>query len=234
MRLTTKPGVSWHADGDLAQPLDRRERRLHRIVGRELRAHDLDQRHQGGRVEEVHAHDSLGRRGRRCDLGDGQGRRIAREHRVGAADRLELREERPLGVELLDDRLDHEVAVGERVELRRRAQAGDCVVPLLVGALPLLDLAREEMPDPTCGGLTELGRHLAADHVEARLHGDLRDPGAHRAEPDDTDPLHVHGAGIYPSRAPDRAAIRAAMRASASASPARAAARRAASSSSAA
>ena len=31
---------------------------------------------------------------------------------------------------------------------------------------------------------------LVADHVEARLERELRDPRAHRAEADDTDDLH--------------------------------------------
>ena len=37
----------------------------------------------------------------------------------GSADALELREELPLRLELLDDRLDHEVAVGQVDELDR-------------------------------------------------------------------------------------------------------------------
>ena len=54
-----------------------------------------------------------GLRGRRRDLGDRQRRRVGGEHGVGADDLVELLEDRALEVEVLDDRLDHEVAVLE-------------------------------------------------------------------------------------------------------------------------
>ena len=53
--------------------------------------------------------------------------------------------------------------------------------------LPLLDLARQEVRDPVARALGELHRDLAPDRLEAGLDGELRDPGTHRAEPDDAD-----------------------------------------------
>ena len=58
-RLTTKPGVSWHGTATFPSRLDDVERGRDRLVGRQLGADDLDERHQRRRVEEVHADDAL-------------------------------------------------------------------------------------------------------------------------------------------------------------------------------
>ena len=157
------------------------------VVRGELGLHDLDERHQRRRVEEVHADDALGpgRRGR--DLGHRERRGVGREDRVGPADPVELGEELALRLELLDDRLDHEVAVGERLELGRRRQPRNGRVAIGLLELALLDLAREEVPDPAGRRLAELGRHLAADRVVAGLDRELRDAAAHGAEADHAD-----------------------------------------------
>ena len=91
----------------------------------------------------MHADDALrrGRRGR--DLGHRERGRVRREHRIRTADARELGEELLLGGELLDDRLDDEVAVGEIGELSRRRQERE--VERL--DLSLLHLAREEVAD---------------------------------------------------------------------------------------
>jgi hypothetical protein len=191
-------------DGHLAELRDDGQCCLDRVVGGELCPDDLDERHQRGRVEEVHPDDPLGGRRRGGDLRHGQGGGVRREDGVRAADPLQLGEERALRVELLDDRLDHEVAVGKRREVGRGLEPRDRGIPLVLRALSLLHLAREEVADPRRGGLAELVRDLAADDGEARLDCDLRDPRAHRAEPDHPDPRDLHGGGIYRGRASRR------------------------------
>ena len=197
-RLTTKPGVSWQRIGVLPIRSPNANAVSNGSSAVELGAHDLDERHQRRRVEEVHADDALRpRRGGR-DLGDGERRGVRREHGVGPADPVELGEELPLRLELLDDRLDHEVAVGEVVELGRQRQPPDRRVARALLQLPLLDLAREEVRDPAARLLGQLERDLAADGVHARLDAELRDPGAHRAQPDDPDLSDLgHGARCY-------------------------------------
>ena len=96
------------------------------------------------------------RRGGR-DLGDRERGGVRGEDGVGTADSLELGEELPLRLELLDDRLDHEVAVGEVAELGRQRQPADRVVARRLLELPLLDLAGEEVADPLARLLAELG-----------------------------------------------------------------------------
>ena len=84
-----------------------------------LGPHDLDQRHQRRRVEEVHADDPLGMRRDGRDLGDRQRGGVRGEDRVRRGRRLELAEELLLDGEILEDGLDHEVAAGEVGDLGR-------------------------------------------------------------------------------------------------------------------
>ena len=174
------------ADRMLAELLAERVGRLEGLVGGALGADDLHERHQRRRVEEVHADDALGRRDRAGDLRDRERRRVRREDGVGATDAFQLREQLPLGLELLDDRLDHDVAVGEVADLGRRGQQAD-VEGL---ELALLDLAREEVLDPATRRLPQLAGHLAARGGETRLDRELRDARAHRPQPYDSD-LHA-------------------------------------------
>jgi hypothetical protein len=153
---------------------------------------ELDERHQGRRVEEVHADDTLGSGRRSGDLGHRERGGVGREDRIRPADPVELREDRALGLELLHDRLDHQVAAGEHFKLCGDGEPCDCSVALSLFELPLLDLAGEEMADPACCRLGELGSHLASDRVVASLDRELRDPGTHRAEADHADRADLH------------------------------------------
>ena len=148
-RLTTKPGRVVAADRMLAELLAERVRRLERLVGRQLRADDLDERHQRRRVEEVHADDALRASTSRPRSPSPRARRCSsRARRLPRQMPLELGEERLLRRELLDDRLDHEVAVGEVGEVGRQREPPDRGIAGVLLELPLLDLAREEVRDP--------------------------------------------------------------------------------------
>ena len=186
--------------GDLAEPLDDAERGRHDLVRGELRPHHLDERHQRCRVEEVQPDDPIRPRRRGGDLRHRQRRRVRREHGSRVADPFELDEERALRAELLHDRLDHEVARREVGEVGRRRQAPERGLALVLRLLSLFDLPGEKVADPPRGGVGEVCRHLPADDLEAGFDPDLRDSGPHRAEADDSDPLHGrrHGRGPYP------------------------------------
>ena len=86
----------------------------------------------------------------------------------GAGEAVELGEHLPLRLELLDDRLDHEVAVGQVGELGREGQPAERRVPLLGGRLALLDGAANVVRDRLSGAFTELLADLAPDRLEAR------------------------------------------------------------------
>ena len=171
------------ADRVLAELLAQRERSIECRVGGELRADDLDQRHQRRGIEEMHADDARRRRRRRRDLGHRQGRGVRRQHRVPTADALELGEELALRAEFLHDRLDDEVAVGEVGELGRRREERE--VERL--DLALLDLARQEVADAVACALPEVGGHLQPDGLDPRFDAELRDARAHGPQADDSD-----------------------------------------------
>src|SRR3990172_6905822 len=126
------------------------------------------------------------------DRGHGKRGGVRGEDRVGADESVELAKEQALRLQLLDDRLDHEVAAGEVAELRRRREPRKRRGLLLRAEPPLVDAAREIAVDPGPGPLAELRAHLAPDDVEPGLDADLRDPGAHGPEPDDTDDTYLH------------------------------------------
>ncbi len=101
-------------------------------------ADDLDELEHRCRVEEVHAHD-LGRAARRDrDVGDRQGRGVRGEDRVGSADAVELREDRPLEVQPLRDRLDDEVG-GRRGRSRALVNR---IRPMISSRSPSVSLPR--------------------------------------------------------------------------------------------
>ena len=90
-----------------------RERRGQRRVVGLLALDDLQQRHHRDRVEEVEADDPLGVLEVGGHLRDRQRRGVRRQHALRRDDLLDVGEHRLLDRHLLEDRLDHEVGVGE-------------------------------------------------------------------------------------------------------------------------
>ena len=119
MRLTTNAGASSHEHAALAElPRDVPRGRERRVVGRR-RPHDLDERQHGDRVEEVQADDALGVREARRHRGDRERRRVRHEQALGRDDLLERAEHLLLDGELLEHRLEDEVAARVGVGARR-------------------------------------------------------------------------------------------------------------------
>ena len=98
--------------GALRDVHGRRERHRRRGHG----AHDLDEAHDGGGIEEVESDDVLWPRGHRRELDHGQAGGGRREDGTGLADLVEVLEERSLDADLLDDCLDDEVRLGQRFQ----------------------------------------------------------------------------------------------------------------------
>ena len=147
-RLTTKPGVSLQRIGVLPSAATERVGGLEDVVVRALGPHDLDERHQRRRVEEVHADGPFGALEHRCDLGHRERRCVRREDRIVADDRLERAKELVLDVEVLERGLDHDVAAREVGEVGREAQPAHRRVARSLVELALVDLARQEVADP--------------------------------------------------------------------------------------
>jgi hypothetical protein len=90
-------------------------------------------------------------------------------------------------LQLLDDRLDDEVAAREVGERRRRREARERGLPLLRRHPLLIHLPLEEVGDARGRRVSELVGHLAPDDLVTGLDGQLRDPAAHGAQADHAD-----------------------------------------------
>ena len=106
---------------------------------------DLDQLHHRRRVEEVDAADQFraGRRHREFD--DRKRRGVGREDRSGLGDAVEFGEERRLHGEILDDRLDHQIAVGEVAEVGGGGDPAEDRSAFVSFEAALVDLAFEAL-----------------------------------------------------------------------------------------
>ena len=107
---------------------------------------------------------------------------------------LDPREEVVLDREVLEDRLDHEVAAGERGDVVGGLEQAELPLLLVRGQPPLLDAPCELALDEPLAALGQLPRRLDGDRRHARLDAQLGDPGAHRAEPDHARLPHRSGA----------------------------------------
>ena len=151
----------------LAQLVHPVHERVHRRRGGLLGAHDLDQLDELRRVQPVQARETLGPAKRRGERSERQRRRVRRQDRVGRRQLLCPYEELALRLELLDDRLDHELGACERLVGGRRHPH-----------------AARVLPEPRAGGLEARLAARAQPHRGAGVREDARDPCAHRAGAD--------------------------------------------------
>jgi hypothetical protein len=156
---------------------------------------DLDEREHRRGIEEVHADHAFRPLRGLGDLRDRERGGVRREDRVRPADSLELGKEPPLRLQLFDDRLDDEVAVGQVVELGRQRQPPEGRVLVGLGHAPFLHGPAEVALDRRAGAFVQLVGDLPADRRMPRLGADLGDARAHRPQPDNSNPLDLHGAG---------------------------------------
>ena len=187
------------ADRRLADALGEGVGGLEDVVRCQLGADDLHERHQRSGVEEVHPDDPFRPCGRRGDLRHRERRGVGGEDRIRADDAVELGEELSLHLQVLEGRFDDQATAGEVGQVGREPEARHRRVPLGLLDPPLLDCAGQEVADPAGRLLAELRADLAPDDLDAALEAHLRDPCAHRAEPDDADPgdLTWHGRRSY-------------------------------------
>mmetsp|Transcript_21061 Transcript_21061/g.81577 ORF Transcript_21061/g.81577 Transcript_21061/m.81577 type:complete len:639 (-) Transcript_21061:1062-2978(-) len=173
--------------GRLLDLLANRHDRGQHVLGRGLAAHHFQQLHHVGRAEEVHAHHVLRAAGERGNLVDVQRRGVGGQDRAGLGDGVELLEHRLLDADLLEHRLDDQVAVLEVVVAQRRAQQGHALGVLVFLQLALLDLGFVVLLDRGHAtvegfllGLQDRDRQSGVQEIH-------RDAAAHGAGADDTD-----------------------------------------------
>ncbi len=166
--------------GQLDQPLDHL-----RIAA--LAAHHFHQLHQRHRVEEMKTGHPLRAAAGRGDPRDRQRRGIGRQHRVLGDQRLQLDEQRLLGLEVLDDGLDQQVATGQLLQGRSRLHARQGGIEFFGAQAALGQTALQQLAIET----QRLGDRLAARVVEPHLFASagkqLSDAPPHGAGTDDSD-----------------------------------------------
>ena len=146
-----KPGVELHRTGVLPQARHERGGVLDVGLGGALAVHDLDERHDGRRVEEVQAEHALRVGDVVGDVVDVDARRVRREHRGRRLVVGEVGEDPALEVEVLGHGLDDEPALGQLVEGLGRGDPRQHR-RRVVGRQPaLVDEARQGSADPLDG-----------------------------------------------------------------------------------
>jgi hypothetical protein len=166
-----------------------------RFRRRVLAAHDLEQRHDVGRHEEVQTDDFVGTLGHRGHLVDVERRSIRSEDALGLHDPVELREDFFLDVHVFEDGLDDDVGVGELIvvvgELHRLAK----LPRLFLRHAALLDLIHEHAHHGLLGFVD--GCLVGVDHVyrDAGLRERDCDARSHRSRANDAGFLDVERFG---------------------------------------
>jgi hypothetical protein len=128
-------------DRRLADLLGEGGRALDSLVGGVEADDHLDELHDRHRREEVQPEDAIGAPGGRREAGDRDGRGVRREDRLGAYGLVEVLERLRLDRGVLDDRLDDELGLGERVEVGRPLDARQQRLALVAGEALALDRA---------------------------------------------------------------------------------------------
>lgn len=107
-------------------------------------------------------------------------------------DSVESRVELALVLEVLDDRLDDQIAVGKIVQIRCAGQPPQSLLFLVCRQLALADGFVEGAPDAIETLGEELVIHLSGDRFVARLGADLGDSRTHQTTTDNTDLFDLH------------------------------------------
>ena len=169
------------------------------VVG-PLAGDDLEQRHDGDRVEEVQADDPLRVLEVGGHLGDRQRARVGGEDALGRDDGFDLGPHLLLDRHLLEDRLDDEVGVGEAVLGRRAGDEAGEVVGAVAADLARLERLGDLAVDPgdALGDalLVEVGHDDRHAQVAGEEQGEL---AGHETGADDADLGDLAGEGLVGS-----------------------------------
>jgi signal transduction histidine kinase/CheY-like chemotaxis protein len=143
--------------------------------------HDLEQPHDVGGAEEVHADDALRPPGDRGDLVDVEGRGVGGEDGVGPGHPVQTREHLLLEGHLLEDGFDHEVGIGHRADVGGALDEPHALLDVLSGEPPLAGRGLVILAHHAQTPLQRVPGHL--DHRDrdagvGEAHGDAAPHGA--------------------------------------------------------
>ena len=159
-----------------------------RVLGRDA-ADQFDQLHHRHRIHEMNADEFLRPVGRRREPRDRDRRRVGADDRVRLEHGTDLGQRLALDVLAFGHRLDHQIAVGELVDL-----AGVDVLErglaLVLGDALAANLPRHVAVDGGERGLQPVVGNVVEDDVDAGERADMRDAAAHLPGADDADLLN--------------------------------------------
>ena len=118
----------------------------------------------------------------------GIARRVRRQDRAVLAELVQRPEHLVLDLELLEHRLDHDVRVGDDVEIGGRGDPAERRLDVGLGDLLLLRELGQRGLDPVQPRVQRRLIEVADRHVPAGLRGHLRDAGTHQSGADDGEP----------------------------------------------
>ena len=185
-RLTRNPGALFTGSGSLSICRTNAAAGAHQVAVRARADDDLDQHHLRHRVEEVQPDEPRRVGERRRDFLERDARRVGREQRRRLRLLLDGSEQRPLGLDVLEDRLDDHVGARDAVA----CDVGNQPVEGVATAARILEPLREELAGPLHRRPEALGVLVLQRHGEAAQRAPGRDVAAHRPGAD-----HVHVVG---------------------------------------
>ncbi|KFF32578.1 hypothetical protein G039_0334180 [Pseudomonas aeruginosa VRFPA01] len=147
----------------------------------------LDQAHQRHRVEEMQAGDPSGITAGRGDGGDRQRRGVAGENRLVVEHLFQLAEQRLLGAQVLDNRLDHQLAGAEDPQVLDHPQVVQGARARFLGQPAFFHLPGKRSGDSVARLRRRALAAVEEQHREAGAGGELGDALAHGAGADDAD-----------------------------------------------
>src|SRR4029077_16148691 len=149
----------------------------------------------------MHADEPIGPLGGRGHPRDGDRGGVAGEDRFRPADAVETFEQVALRLEVLGDRLAHQMRPASRLERCGGVQPGERLVALWGFELALLDEALESLLDVVDAAVDEVVVDLADRYVESMADRRLRDPRAHQAGAGNVELFDRHAFSFSTSRA---------------------------------
>ena len=176
-----KPGRSWVWTGVLAGRLAPAPGRLERRLAGVQAGRELDQLHELCRQAEVHADHPVLPAAARRDLGDRERRGVRREDRFFRTHLVQRSEQLLLDREVLEHRLDHEIAGAKFIYICRLDEIPDNLLELLARELAALDRLREESFGLAAGTLKGRSFDVVGDRGKTCARSDDRDARPHGA-----------------------------------------------------
>ena len=157
----------WGLSRKVTSRLGQRTQALHHLHLGTFTAHHLDDLHQRYGVEEVKTGNPLGVLASAGDLRDGQRRRVGSQYRARRNDGFQLAKQPLLGLQVLDDGFDQQIATGQGFQAGGGLHARQGLFQLLGAELALGHLARQQVLVKAQRLFDRFRAHVIQQHLAA-------------------------------------------------------------------